>query len=105
MILAAFLAGTHVEIRIVATEKTTIARMTHGEQTIGMLPRIPSAPWIISASRIRLPRMVSEYRQRVVLKASDRQALIDKIWEWYAGQNFNKNQLKIQIDIDPYVLD
>ncbi len=53
----------------------------------------------------QLPRMVSEYRQRVVLKASDRQALIDKIWEWYAGQNFNKNQLKIQIDIDPYVLD
>ena len=58
MTLAALRAGTRVEIKIVTAAQMTIARITHAVQTIGMLPRIPSDPARISASRTFLPRNV-----------------------------------------------
>ncbi|MBR0474360.1 MAG: primosomal protein N' [Erysipelotrichaceae bacterium] len=53
----------------------------------------------------QLPKQISEYRRRIVLKGSKRAELIERVWDWYREQNFNKNQLKIQVDVDPYVLD
>lgn len=52
-----------------------------------------------------LPKLINEYRQRVVLKGLDREQLIEVVRNWYQQLSFNKNQLKIQIDVDPYVLD
>jgi len=53
----------------------------------------------------QLTRIAGEYRQRIVLKGTDRAHLIDLIWQWYGRLEFARSQLKIQIDMDPYVLD
>ena len=54
--MAALMAGTKVEISIVSAAKNTIATITEGSHTTGILPLIPSAPTKMSASRILLPR-------------------------------------------------
>ena len=53
----------------------------------------------------QLPKLVNEYRRRIVLKSTDRQQLIELIWQWYSQQNISRSQLKITVDVDPYVLD
>ena len=52
-----------------------------------------------------LPKSFDEYRRRVVLKGVDRERMIDLIWQWYDSKVYNRSQVRVQIDIDPYVLD
>ena len=59
MILAALIPGTKTEINIVSAEKIIIAAITGAWTTIGIVPRMPSAPKMISASRILLPSIAS----------------------------------------------
>ena len=53
----------------------------------------------------QLARSFDEYKYRIVLKGANRDQLIEAVWNWYDSIRFNKQQVKIQIDIDPYVLD
>ena len=31
--------------------------------------------------------------------------MIEEVWKWYQSQQYNRNKLNIQIDVDPYILD
>lgn len=53
----------------------------------------------------QLPRLAGDYRQRIVLKGTDRAHLIDLVWQWHQQLSYNTRLLKVQIDIDPYTLD
>jgi primosomal protein N' (replication factor Y) len=70
-----------------------------------------AADWFRGQPSIRtlgpspLPRTAGEYRHRIVLKGTNREGMIDLVWQWYGQLKFARNQLKVQIDVDPYVLD
>lgn len=53
----------------------------------------------------QLTRIADEYRYRVVLKGANRDQLIETVWKWHDGLQINRGQMKIRIDVDPYVLD
>ena len=53
----------------------------------------------------QLTRISDEYRYRVVLKGANRDQLIDAVWKWHDSLQINRGQMKIRIDVDPYVLD
>ena len=53
----------------------------------------------------QLNRSFDEYRHRIVIKSMDREKMIDDVWNWFQQLSYNKQQLRIQIDIDPYVRD
>ena len=53
----------------------------------------------------QLPKIKSEYRSRLVLKTTNHDKMLEIIWKWYNDQIFNKRNLRIQVDVDPYVLD
>ena len=39
------------------------------------------------------------------LKATNKEKMIEEVWKWYQSQQYNRNKLNIQIDVDPYILD
>ena len=53
----------------------------------------------------QLGRILDEYRYRVVLKGANRDQMIETVWKWYEGLQINRQQIKVRIDVDPYVLD
>lgn len=52
-----------------------------------------------------LGKRKDEYRYRFVMKSTDKQKMIDRLWQWYDKLTLNKNKVNIQIDVDPYILD
>lgn len=53
----------------------------------------------------QLGRILDEYRYRVVLKGANRDQMIETVWKWYEGLQISRQQIKVRIDVDPYVLD
>ncbi len=53
----------------------------------------------------RLLKIKGEYRYRIIIKAKNKEELIDKLWLWYEAQSINKRQVSVFIDVDPYILD
>ena len=53
----------------------------------------------------QLGRILDEYRYRVVLKGANRDQMIETVWKWYESLQINRQQIKVRIDVDPYVLD
>ena len=52
-----------------------------------------------------LNKLRDQFRYRIVLKATDKEKMIEEVWKWYQSQQYNRNKLNIQIDVDPYILD
>ena len=53
----------------------------------------------------QLGRILDEYRYRVVLNGAKRDQMIETVWKWYEGLQISRQQIKVRIDVDPYVLD
>ena len=52
-----------------------------------------------------LNKLRDQFRYRIVLKATNKEKMIEEVWKWYQSQQYNRNKLNIQIDVDPYILD
>ncbi|MBQ6654047.1 MAG: primosomal protein N' [Erysipelotrichaceae bacterium] len=53
----------------------------------------------------KLLKRKDESRYRLVLKCADRSYLLEELWKWYDQQTYNRHQVAIQVDVDPYILD